>query len=383
MLGSIKVIHCGDLHLGAPFSSIPEKAVQRRDEQMQTFEKIIDLCNQTDADILLIAGDLFDSSFVSERIVNAVEAGFKKLKRTLVFIAAGNHDPASVDSPYTTRSWPENVGLFTGDTACYELDDINVRVWGCGFTKNYEIQPMSMKQPASADGFINLMVLHGEKIANSQASEYRPISQSFIESSAMDYIALGHTHMPTEPIRAGKTYYAYSGSPEPLGFDETGVHGVWFLQFSSGGVDYDFVDLSCRRYAVEKVDVSEASSQEEIAALIQTLLLKKYGEEWKKNLYQIKLTGLLPVEFVPSPSAIAARIDRGIYHISIEDKTGVRANIELLSKENSLRGAFVREILRQKSAFAKANDEAGLRRCADALNIGLRAFEGEVTLCDN
>lgn len=380
---SIKVIHCADLHLGAPFSSIPEKAAQRRDEQMQTFERIIDLCNQTKADILLIAGDLFDSSYVPERLAAAVEAGFKKLKNTLVFIAAGNHDPASVDSPYLTRRWPENVGLFTGETTCYELEDMNVRVWGCGFTKNYEIRQMTMDKTVSGDGFINLMVLHGEKTTQARASEYRPIPQSFIENSGMDYIALGHTHTPTEPLRAGKTYYAYSGSPEPLGFDETGVHGVWFVRFSDDGFDCDFVDLSQRTYAVEKVDVSETASQEEIAALIQSFLLKKYGEDWKTGLYQIKLIGLLPVDFVPSPSAIAARLDRDIYYISIEDKTMVRANIELLSREASLRGAFVREILRQKEAFARAKDEAGLRRCAEALNIGLRAFEGEVTLCDN
>lgn len=380
---SIKVIHCADLHLGASFASIPEKAVQRRDEQMQTFEKIIDLCNKTQADILLIAGDLFESSYVPEQLFRAVEAGFKKLKTTLVFISAGNHDPASVDSVYRTREWPDNVGLFTDETSCYELEGINVRVWGCGFTKNYETKPMAVERPLPTDGFINLMALHGEKTNRSQASQYRPVPLSFIESSGMDYIALGHTHTPTEPLRSGKTYYAYSGSPEPLGFDETGTHGVWFLRISKDSFEYDFVDLSCRRYAVDKLDISGATSQDEIAGKIQAFLSQKYGAKWKNNLYRLKLTGLLPAQLVPSLSAISARLDSGIYHIDLEDKTRVHANIEIIAKEASLRGAFVREILNQRDAFAKAKDEAGLRRCVDALNVGLRAFEGEVTLYDN
>lgn len=382
-MNSVKVIHCADLHLGAPFSSIPEKATQRQDEQMQTFEKIIDLCNAIGADVLLIAGDLFDSNFVSDQIIAAVMSGFKRLKSTLVFIAAGNHDPASVDSVYLTRQWPDNVGLFTGEPMCYELENINARVWGCGFTKNYETKPMAAEISVPADHFINLMVLHGEKTAQGQASEYRPIPAGFIEKSGMDYIALGHSHMAAAPVQAGKTFYAYSGSPEPLGFDETGSHGVWVMQVSKAGVESDFVDLSCRKYAVESVDISDTASQEEIAQAIRKHLLETYGEDWKRNLYQLKLTGLLPVDFIPSLSAVTARLDSDIFYFRLEDKTRVRANIELLSKETSLRGAFVREILKQKEAFAQAKDEEGLRRCVDALNIGLRAFEGEVALYEN
>ncbi len=380
-MNSVKVIHCADLHLGAAFSAVPEKACERQDEQLQTFNRIIDLCNAIEADILLIAGDLFDSSFVPDELFATVAGGFRRLKSTLVFIATGNHDPASIDSVYVTKEWPENVGLFTGDMLCYELENINVRVWGCGFTKHYQTEPVVV-QDVPEDGYINLMVLHGEIVSQGKGSQYRPITKGFIGNSRMDYIALGHIHAASDLQYAGKTAYAYSGNPEPLGFDETGSHGVNVLRISKERCEMDFAEAARRMYAVEKIDISETSTQDEIAAKIETVLRKKYGEYWYENLYRIKLTGLLPADFIPSPAAVSARLNQQIYYAGVEDQTKVKANIELLSKENSLRGAFVRGILAQKEAFIKSGDDAGLSRCEDALNIGLRAFEGEVALND-
>lgn len=380
-MNSVKVIHCADLHLGAAFSAVPEKARERQDEQLQTFNSIIDLCNAIEADILLIAGDLFDSSFVSDELFATVTGGFRRLKSTLVFIATGNHDPAGIDSVYVTKNWPENVGLFTGDMLCYELENINVRVWGCGFTKHYETEPVAVPE-VPEDDYINLMVLHGELASQGKGSQYRPVTKGFIGNSRMEYIALGHIHATSGLQRAGKTAYAYSGSPEPLGFDETGSHGVNVLRISKKSCEMDFAEVARRMYAAESVDVSEASTQDEIAAKIEETLQKKYGEYWCENLYRIKLTGLLPADFVPSPAAISARLNQRLYYVNLEDQTKVKANIELLSRENSLRGAFVRGILAQKEAFIKSGNDAGLCRCDDALNIGLRAFEGEVALSD-
>lgn len=380
-MNSVKVIHCADLHLGAAYSAIPEKARERQDEQLQTFNSIINLCNAIEADILLVAGDLFDSGVVSDELFATVAGGFRRLKSTLVFIAAGNHDPASMDSVYIMKEWPENVGLFIGDTLCYELENINVRVWGCGFTKRYEMEPVAV-QEVPEDNYINLMVLHGEITSYGKGSQYRPVTKGFIGNSHMDYIALGHNHAPGGLHHAGQTAYAYSGSPEPLGFDEPGEHGVNVLRISKQGCEMDFAEIARRMYVSETVDITETSTQDEIAERIQAVLLEKYGEYWYENFYRIQLTGSLPAGFVPSTPAVSARLNRQVYYISLEDRTKVEADIELLSREKSLRGAFVRGILAQKEVFLKSGDEAGLSRCEDALNIGLRAFEGEVALSD-
>ena len=47
----VKIIHCGDLHIGSAFSAIPEKSVIRQQELMRTFNTIIEMCQKEKADI--------------------------------------------------------------------------------------------------------------------------------------------------------------------------------------------------------------------------------------------------------------------------------------------------------------------------------------------
>jgi exonuclease SbcD len=60
MIDSIRLIQTGDLHLGSPFSFAPELAGRLQQSQLETFWSIIRLCQEQQADVLLIAGDLFD-----------------------------------------------------------------------------------------------------------------------------------------------------------------------------------------------------------------------------------------------------------------------------------------------------------------------------------
>lgn len=382
-MDGIKIIHCADLHLGAPFSAIPDKAAQRQKDQIQTLNKIVELSNAIQADILLIAGDLFDSPFVSDELFSAVTDAFRRLDTAVVFIASGNHDPAGIDSVYKTKQWPENVGLFTGALQCYELENLNVRVWGCGFTEPYAKQPLAESFSVPDDSYINIMLLHGDKISNGQGSVYNPITDTFIRDSGMQYIAMGHIHTATKPQLYSGTRFAYSGSPEPLGFDETGAHGVLVLCLNKQEFQADLVKLSCRSYYNEDINVASCTTQNDIAQLIQFELNRKHGDSWKNNLYRVCLKGMLPLGFAPSVSDISARLDDDVYYIRVEDATTVKANMELLSKETSLRGAFVRNLLNQRDECSANGDAAGAQKCIDALNIGLRAFEGEVTLYDN
>jgi len=57
-------------------------------------------------------------------------------------------------------------------------------------------------------------------------SRYNPMSSGELALLGMDYIALGHFHNTLRGV--GKSENIYNpGSPEPLGFDEEGEHGVF------------------------------------------------------------------------------------------------------------------------------------------------------------
>ena len=90
MILSVRIVHCGDIHIGASGGE-KRNAARRRAEIKQTFLRIVDFASENAADLLLIAGDLFDSHKISEDVLEEISAKFAGFGG-LVFISPGNHD---------------------------------------------------------------------------------------------------------------------------------------------------------------------------------------------------------------------------------------------------------------------------------------------------
>jgi len=94
----MKILHTADWHLGKRLDSF-----SRMDEQLLVMEEIIQLADQQEVDLVLIAGDLFDTFNPG---VEAIELFYKTIKRLAkngtrpVIAIAGNHDsPNLIDAP--------------------------------------------------------------------------------------------------------------------------------------------------------------------------------------------------------------------------------------------------------------------------------------------
>jgi len=77
-------------------------------------------------------------------------------------------------------------------------------------------------------------LLHLEQKDSKNA--WNPLQSSTLDRLEMDYIALGHFHSRLEGVGAKHNIFN-PGSPEPLGFDEEGSHGIfiWVLSFDDNG----------------------------------------------------------------------------------------------------------------------------------------------------
>jgi len=69
----MKILHTADWHLGKRLDSF-----SRVDEQLLVMEEIIQLADQQEVDLVLIAGDLFDTFNPG---VEAIELFYKTIKR--------------------------------------------------------------------------------------------------------------------------------------------------------------------------------------------------------------------------------------------------------------------------------------------------------------
>ena len=109
----LKFIHAADFHLDSAFGALPARqAAARRRESRENMLRLANYVNQDNIDLVLLAGDLFDSGSMYRETVEQLAEALGQMAAK-VFIAPGNHDYATAGSPWQTVDWPENVHVFS------------------------------------------------------------------------------------------------------------------------------------------------------------------------------------------------------------------------------------------------------------------------------
>ena len=371
---------------------------QRKAEVLQSFLRIVEYCRDEEVDILLIAGDLFDSENVEEAVIQQIKAAFSTIPATDVYIAPGNHDPYTITSPYRQSGWSGNVTIFGSTPRVIENREKGCRIWGCGFESCYVTDRLLMGVRLPKDELINIGILHGQLVGKSGKSEYNAITDEDIEKSGIDYLALGHVHRQTKVNRIGDTLYAYSGTIEGQGFDEDGIKGFYTGELSKlllgrHELITEYVSTSRRRYYHVDVDVSGATDRAEVVDRICraaqsvteddafTVLLSENRVE--DNLYKITLTGDIGEDAAVSVEELSAQLSGKFFYIKLRDNTRLLLDYEELAKENSLKGMYTARMLDGIRAQEQAGNEKGAGLYRKALELGIRAFDGEVGVDEN
>ncbi len=371
---SVKVLHCADIHIGMAESFLGENASKRRFETLLTFEKIIQTAKEGNVDFLLIAGDLFHNNNIETEFIDRVFSSFNEIPDIKIILVAGNHDPLNSSSPFINRTKPSNLYVLGGEDECLDFSEIGARIYGRSFTEGSLDGESRFSIIPPKDEIINIMVLHGD-LKSDLNSSYNPITPDFVKHSGMDYIALGHVHKRTEILKLDNVCFAYSGCPEGQGFDELDDKGIYIGEISKNSCQLEFKAISKRRHLCLDVDISDCLNASEISEKILKHLMAEYGENYSSNLYKIILTGEIDEEASILLPEIESRLSNEVYFIKVKDKTTFKIDTEALSKEISLKGIFVRNMMARINE-AQTEEEKNILR--DALNIGLKAFRSEV-----
>lgn len=374
---AVKILHTADIHIGASESFLGIRAKSRRAETLITFEKTVELARNEKVSLFLIAGDLFDNlNDTDYSVISDVFAAVSSAPEIRFVYAAGNHDPLTVNSPFRKGAVPSNLFVLNTTDSFFTFDDLKVRVYGRSFKEVYDNGEEKFSILPLDDNYVNIMCIHGE-LTSDKNSNYNPIIRQFIEESKMDYIALGHIHKCTDIGKIGTTSFAYCGCLEGQGFDESGKKGVLLGSIGKNTVNLSFVPVSLRTHNEVKISVDGCVSNTEIADKILRELKDEFGDKYGDNLYKIVLTGKIDGLSV-NTAEISARLGETLYYSKIKDKTELSVNYELLSNEPSLKGVFVKKMLEK---INKSEDENEKQLLNDALCMGLKAFETEVS-CD-
>lgn len=313
-----------------------------------------------DCDIVLLAGDLFDSARIYRDTLDALKALFADIPAE-IFIAPGNHDWLAQGSPYLTEQWGSNVHIFTSpEITRVHLEELNCDVYGAAFTAP-EMPPLLQNFRVEDENATNLMVLHGDLQA---ASVYNPISSGDIAASGLDYLALGHVHSASVQ-RFGKTTCAFCGCLMGRGFDECGEKGVLRVTVSKTDCRTELLPLAPWKYEILPVEIGENALADILAAL---------PENTENDCYRIVLTGECDA---PALSELERALAPRFYSLSLRDRTRAKTELWAGAGEDTLRGHFL-ETLKEKYDCAGEDER---RKIAMAARLVTALMDGrEVVL---
>lgn len=222
---AIKLLHTGDLHLGAPFRFLGEKGQKQRQELLATLDRIVELAIEENVDLFLVAGDLFNSNNPSCATIDKVVDTFKKLEQleTPICLIPGSHDsyqPCSIYRLYNFSEALPHLTIFTDQTTHKVFEHLDLTVYGKAVMGSGWLRNGLKKLAPTTKTKYHIGLAHG--IIN-QLQENEREQEVFytqeIQNSRMNYIALGHYHSFTncsqENVRA-----FYCGSPNMLDPDQ-------------------------------------------------------------------------------------------------------------------------------------------------------------------
>ena len=214
----LSIVHTSDVHLETDSFGNGPNGDALRERVRRSFSGVIEIANERCADLLLIVGDLFDSTRISEGALGFALGEIARAAMPVVMIPGNHdaHDERSIYAPLSADALPPNLHLILEpDGRTIEFPQLATRIWGKALVEHSpDYRPLG-GMPRPADDRWNIALAHGLFTEDSDTGRSSPITPEEIEASAYDYIALGHVHVFGEVSR-GSTKAAYCGTPAPL-----------------------------------------------------------------------------------------------------------------------------------------------------------------------
>lgn len=249
----LKILHTADVHLGAKFIGLGRKGQELRSRLLQAFDDTVNLAIREKVDLLLIAGDLFDSMEVSKTLLAQVAYRLQDLSSMgiPVLISPGTHDPYGPGSIYHA---PELTGI-KGLTvfASEEMRPVAFPELDCTVYGNANMRPFANRYPLESllvdeETRWRVGIVHASFEIPDLGEDTYVVTPAQVASSGLDYLALGHIHSYSDRSRGEVTAF-YPGSPEMVRIQkgdtgnvlivELGDEEIWVRPYRTGSLSYD------------------------------------------------------------------------------------------------------------------------------------------------
>jgi exonuclease SbcD len=386
----LRLLHTADVHLGARHADLGDRAATQRERQFAAFVATVDLALAEKVDLVLIAGDLFDSNVQPKRSVERAAAQLQRLvdARIRLVIAPGTHDVFDRASIYRAYDLPAMAGavgsdlvtVLDPDHADVHLKALDAVVHGrCFATKRAPHSPLDGLDASKDERATwHIGLLHAAlAIEGKTDGDDVVVTQEEIAATHLDYLALGHWHS-TSKGKAGRTTYAYSGAPEPIAVDQDRAGNVLLVALDApdGRKRVTIEERKVGRTRFERLQLDAG------AVGSQPALVSQLTERADPDLVlDVELIGVKPDELDLHAEEVESELADRFLKVRVRDRAVSPLPEGPVASPDTVLGAFVRDLEAQIAEVEAADDDATAAELRDALRLGRLLLAGaEVTL---
>lgn len=373
----MRFLHTADLHLGPRLDYIQDPAhrARRREDFSRQADRLPDLVREHGAQVLLLAGDVFDRDLPAQPDAARLAAALAEVSIP-VLVVPGTHDAWRPGGVWD-RTWPSHVRVFRtgrwevdviGETAFHALGSTGRPLPGAIFA--------GLGEAAAARhqvGLVHASMLRAD-IKERVDRKNHPFEEAELDGTFFDYLALGDHHRQRVVTR-GRRVAAYPGSPEGLSFDpaEAGPRGMLLVDLQEPGeapLVTTVGPTNAREITLDSLDLSELQ-QESAGDLAEAVRRRLKSLARADRLLRFDLTGVLQHLLPLDVEQVAANLQEDFFALQVRDRT--RTLPEGAGDESTVRGAFERRL---RARLESAAGEPERLLAERALQVGLQALEG-------
>ncbi len=189
----MRILHCSDFHFDKYY----------REHALSVLKELTEMQHSLGVDVVLVAGDFFESIRQPSQFVEDVAEGFLAFPAPMIAIP-GNHDlPRDQRDPTSELfSLIKDKGIYLsspeGETII--TADGKLRVWGRGMPDHNPMNdPLANLESMNLDSLWNIVMAHGQVVENRE-NEILSSPILFADHDpairTVHYVALGHYHIP-------------------------------------------------------------------------------------------------------------------------------------------------------------------------------------------
>ena len=305
----MRILHTSDWHIGHRLYEQP-----RIEEHRQFLDWLLTTLQENAVDVLLVAGDIFDTALPSSEATDLYYQFLFRLYRetpTHVVITAGNHDsPRHLAAPreFLRMGRIHVVGLASEPAACVitlPSEKPSVAIAAVPYLSENELSHISFEtEPERAERYrerlkafysqcvecmppglpkilMGHLFVHGGQVGDSERNIQIGGATAMQISDFPDdvtYVALGHLHRP-HALNGARYPIQYAGSPLPLRFNEAHYSKKVYL------LD---VPTACG-VGVEEIEVPIFKELRTVAGNLDEVCSKAMSPEWDGTYIQVQL----------------------------------------------------------------------------------------------